>query len=286
MKKAVFFWILSGILGLTIGLGVRGMMFVPSDVVSEDVAFQNDVYVTDLLIAERKESREDLLKKKEWQDKCDLLEKQIALAMEQNEALRKDLHEEEIVKVEENEVAIPRHFAKNIRTINAIESDYSLGEGVMEILKVTEEEKKKVDDALIYARVSLDEIELRNATLVSESPTNITISIASLDADGVAVKKRLISDLSAALGEERGQLMMEIGADQLDSVYNDFGQNQHVVTIISDISDKSGRGYYIKSERQSGDCGSSAAGREKKIPEKYRYLLVHLGENFRENFRD
>ena len=275
MKKAVFVWFLCGILGLAIGLGVRGMMFAPPDVVSEGVEFLDDAFVADLLIVDQKESSDDLLKKKAWREKSDLLEMQIASAMKQNEALKEDLKKEACIQVEENEVAIPRRFAKNILAVDAIRSDYTLGKGMIEILKVTEEEKKKVDDALMFARVSLDEFELRNAILVSESSTNITFSIAPLDADGVAVKERLSSDLSAALGDERGQLLIEMGGCQLDNVYNNFGQGQHIVTIVSA---ETGGGYYIKSEWLSGDSSSSSAGGTHEIPEEYRYLLERMGE--------
>ncbi len=171
-------------------------------------------------------------------------------------------------------LSIPKRLVRSL-SLAVIADDYGVTQDVVDVLTITEMERKYVEDALLAARAQLDALEIAHSSVVSRSQTEVALSIAPFDKGGEEVKAKLIGSIHAILGDERFALFMHFARQQLDEHFNHFGQAKQAVTVARE---EDGRLRVDSNFRIETPTGTSSGGRfqtyaKDKIPENFQHLF-------------
>jgi hypothetical protein len=176
--------------------------------------------------------------------------------------------------LDEATLAIPKRLVGSL-SLAVIADGYGVTQDVVDVLTMTEMERKNVEDALLAARTQLDALEIAYSSVVSQSQTEVALSIAPFDKDGEEVKANLIDSIHAILGAERSALFLDFARQQLDERFNHFGLAKQTVTVARE---EDGRLRVDSNFSIETPTGTSSGGRSKtyakdKIPENFQQLF-------------
>jgi len=151
---------------------------------------------------------------------------------------------------------------------HALDDDLKVSPMMVDLLKLSPQEKEALEQQLAEARKETQAIEDAKMTMVRSSTNSITYTIPAYP-EGKEIKARLISSLTNDLDETRAELFLSSGT--LDRLFSDFGQQKTQVTITQNI--RNGVPRYDISENFSGPNGSSGSSQDSPIlPKRWERL--------------
>jgi hypothetical protein len=204
------------------------------------------------------------------------LRTQVAQLAERNRALQSNLSAATTSsQADATKIAIPKRLIPML-SLEAIGEGYSVGQDIVDVLEITDEEKKRIDDSLIEARAQLDELELKHSTVESQTDTSVTLTIAPFKPEGDAVRNKLTGDMRAVLGDERADVFMDFWARrETQKNFNHFGQaTQHVTLTIQNSGQlRVDSKFRIETPTSSSSGARSQSYGKGSIPENYRHLF-------------
>ncbi|MCX7934274.1 MAG: hypothetical protein N3A66_03335 [Planctomycetota bacterium] len=146
-------------------------------------------------------------------------------------------------------ILLPRHLLCHVRIWPALTPQKSLHDDLVEILRLTDQERAAAEAAL---RQAWDEIAREEAKKISTLETHdekVILAIAPFPEDGAAVKMRLQKRLAEVMGQRRAEDLFTMIGEQIDRFYLDFGRYGRIISIA--LRQRGGQTLYeILEERQ------------------------------------
>ena len=108
-------------------------------------------------------------------------------------------------------------------TVAAVTEDFTLHPDAAQFYKVTPDEAQKLNDALIYARQYLTDIEAATMTVTNPRPDKVVLHIPAFPEDGQILKEDLYSAFEITLGRDRFDRFLKTSESSLKSNFSQFG---------------------------------------------------------------
>ncbi len=105
-----------------------------------------------------------------------------------------------------------------------LSEDFSLHPDVAEFLDVTENEQGLLNDAFVYGRGALAELESTYISVTQAAPDRVTLHIPPFEQEGGALREDLYGALASVLGPTRFDRLIEVSEEELAKNYHYFGQ--------------------------------------------------------------
>ena len=125
---------------------------------------------------------------------------------------------------------LPQHLVGRLR-IAPLGEDGALNPELVEILRLSDDEKAQVEDIFTYIRASLTEAELDRALITEQSEDQITITVPTFADVGGSLREDLFMTLETTLGGPRFDRMVDISGEQLREQFNYFGEASRTLTF-------------------------------------------------------
>ncbi len=118
---------------------------------------------------------------------------------------------------------LPDNFLGKVQ-LAAVTDDYTLHPEAAEFIKATPEEKRKIDDALAYARQYLSDIEAAYMTVTNPRPDKVVLQIPAFPQEGKILQDDLYAALEITLGRDRFDRFLQVSESGLKSSFYQFGE--------------------------------------------------------------
>jgi hypothetical protein len=138
--------------------------------------------------------------------------------------------------------------------LEAFGSDLKVTPAMADVLGLTEEEQKAVEQHLAQIKSEVDKFEDANMTVVNQSANSVTFEVP-INAGGEALKAKLDSLISSDIGGDRAELFMSsIGPSPFEGLAA-FDENKRQIEIA--WKDQNGAPLYTTKESYFGPDGNS-----------------------------
>jgi prefoldin subunit 5 len=176
---------------------------------------------------------------------------------------------------DETKMLVPKRLVPKLR-LESIGDGYNVEQDVVDVLGITDAEKKQLESALIDTRARLDELEIKHSTVLSQTAVAVELSISPFALDGEEIRSKLIGDVRTVLGDERSDFFTEFARQTIDDRFNHFGQaSQNVkVTMEDDGRMRVHSQFTIKMPTGGTASGGRSESYEKdRLPDNVRHLF-------------
>lgn len=175
---------------------------------------------------------------------------------------------------DETKMLVPKRLIPKL-TLEPIGDGYNVEQDVVDVLGITDAEKKQLESALIDARARLDELEIKHSTVLSQTAVAVELSIAPFASDGEVIRSKLIGDIRTVLGDERSGFFTEFARQTIDDRFNHFGQASQNVTMTTDDDGRMrvATKFTIKTPQTTSSGGRSQSYEKDRIPGNVRHLF-------------
>jgi len=125
---------------------------------------------------------------------------------------------------------LPERLVSKLR-ITPLNENNELNPDLIEMLKMTDQEKVLVQDIFDYMRENITETELDNALITDQKPDQITFSIPTYTDKGLALKEDLYLTLENTLGSPRFDRMVDVAGQDMREQFHYFGEASRTLTF-------------------------------------------------------
>lgn len=175
---------------------------------------------------------------------------------------------------DETKMLVPKRLIPKLQ-LEPIGDGYNVEQDVVDVLGITDAEKKQLESALIDARARLDELEIKHLTVLSQTAVAVELSISPFASDGEEIRSKLIGDIRTVLGDERSGFFTEFARQTIDDRFNHFGQASQNVKLTRDDDGRLrvDTKFTITTPQLTSSGGRSQSYENDRIPENYLHLF-------------
>ena len=156
-----------------------------------------------------------------------------------------------------------------INTIKPFEDNYTISPEIVDLLNITRPECKGLQNAVNEARSSISELDIAQATVISQAETSVTLAINPFKEEGKRVENTLREQIRTALGVDRGSILLAAFRGH-DWLFSGFGQSERIVTVSS-MDD--GRFFIYESYKRGFDQFESFSTTYDELPERFQHFF-------------
>jgi hypothetical protein len=202
----------------------------------------------------------------------DALHREIALLKQENFRLMDEQRAAEAkpaekVNTPDSDYPLPKKLIPNL-FIQTMDPDGGVAKDLIDFLKLTGSEVTALNTSLSVAKKRLKELQQEHESVVSQTPTAVTVAIAPFVQEGDAVHAQLNQDAQNALGADRASIFMDF-MDRGPGMDGSFGKAKEQVTITA----QPGGQYQTYTTYQFPTGGSSSTSRGSGVPPEYAHLF-------------
>lgn len=125
---------------------------------------------------------------------------------------------------------LPERLVGNLR-ISPVTDNNELNPDLVEMLKMTDDEKVMVQDIFDYVRGNLSAAELERMQVTEQNADRITFTVPTYADVGGTLKEDLYSGLETALGGARFDRMVDVAGEEMREKFNYFGEASRSLTF-------------------------------------------------------
>ena len=181
---------------------------------------------------------------------------------------------------------LPEHLVQRLR-ITPINETMEVSPELVELLRMSEEEKVKVQDMFDFVRDNITEAELDRALITEQDEDKITLSIPPYAEVGGTLRDDLYLTLEDTLGGPRFDRLVDVTGPELEQTFHYFGQAARTLTfeVIYPQSGESFEPYvlirdgWVIPEGDSVRLTKVSETAVTKIPETYKPYQDHMPDN-------
>lgn len=275
MKRIALTGIICLLAGLLLGYGFRGNDEQSSKGISLARQHVEEAAITGQRVSTPRPPPREPSKAPEPEALITSLREQVARLTLENRSLQARITGASTTPpIETTKIVIPERLIPNL-SLEAMGEGYAVGQDVIEVLEITEAEKKQMENALLEARARLDEMEIKHSTVVSQSAAAVELSIPPFEREGEVVRNKLVGDIRTILGEERSGYFIRFARHAIEERFNYFGKATQDVTVTKEDNGNLRVETRSRIETPHGTRSSvqTQSSAELTIPENYRHLF-------------
>jgi hypothetical protein len=134
--------------------------------------------------------------------------------------------------------------------LTLVENSGKLSAAFIELFKLTPAERDNLQQELDRARQRLDGVLLASATVSRRDADNVVIEIPPMTG-GEGLYDRLFDAFAQTLGPERNALFVELGTQQVEQAFNQFGAEKRTITLTRTVAEPGGNpAFIVRDERK------------------------------------
>jgi len=116
-------------------------------------------------------------------------------------------------------------------SISPVMDNNEINPDLVEMLKMTPEEKVLVQDMFDYVKVNLSQAELERMTIAEQKPDSITFTVPTYAEVGGLLKEDLYQTLESTLGGPRFDRMVDVSDQEMREKFHYFGEASRTLTF-------------------------------------------------------
>lgn len=125
---------------------------------------------------------------------------------------------------------LPERLVSKLR-ISPLNEQNELNPDLVEMLKMTDDEKVMVQDIFNYVRGNLTQAELERMQVTDQKSDSITFTVPTYPEVGESLREDLYQTLEATLGGPRFDRMVDVSEQELREKFNYFGEASRTLTF-------------------------------------------------------
>jgi len=181
---------------------------------------------------------------------------------------------------------LPENLVQRLR-ISPINETMNVNPELVEILRLSEQEKVKVQDIFDFVRDTITEAELDRALITEQNQDKITLSIPPYAEVGDELRQDLFLTLEDTLGGARFDRLVDVTGTELDQTFHYFGKAARTLTfeVIHPMSGENFEPYvlirdgWVIPEGDSVRLTKVSETAVTTIPESYKPYQDHMPDN-------
>lgn len=125
---------------------------------------------------------------------------------------------------------IPERLVNRLR-IEPVDEKGAINADLVEVLKLTDEEKLLVQDVITYVRTSLKQKERELATIKEQVDDKITYTVPVFAETGAALREDLYRSIEKSIGAPRFDRMLDVAGESMREQMHYFGEASRELTF-------------------------------------------------------
>ena len=125
---------------------------------------------------------------------------------------------------------LPERLVDRLR-IAPVDDTLDVHPDLVEMLRITPQEKALIKDIFDYVRTNLSEAEMDQALITEQKPERITFSIPPYPEVGRQLREDLYASLEQTLGTPRFDRMVDVAEEEMRASFGYFGEAQRTLTF-------------------------------------------------------